>query len=241
VRKFEQKSAPRNARTTGATHLKSNAVRSTAPRTALVFAALTLMPLAFLASGACGGSLSIATANGDAQAVLDAGSRIDGPITIPGPCAINVDAPPFLPALHVAIGTHVQYDSNPPSSGPHYPVWAAFQTWATPLQREYYVHDMEHGAVVLLYKCDADGGCPDVVAGLEAVRAALPDDPLCDKSVRVRVVITPDPLLDVPIAAAAWGWTYKAQCLDAPSLTQFAKDHYGQGPEQLCANGATSL
>ena len=209
-----------------------------------VFAALAMVPLSLFGfgSGACGGSLDISTPDAQASDAAVGGSRIDGPISVAGPCEITIDAPAYLPALHVAIGTHVDYDSNPPSSGPHYPVWAAYQTWPTPLQREYYVHDMEHGAVVLLYKCDAAaGGCASVAAGLEAVRAALPDDPICDKTVRVRVVITPDPLLDVPVAAAAWGWTYKAKCLDVPSLTQFAKDHYGQGPEQICANGATSL
>jgi Protein of unknown function (DUF3105) len=208
----------------------------------LLFAAIAIVPLSVLSVGACGGgSVTLAPADGQADALVDH-SRIDGAITVPGPCEILVDAPAYLPALHVPIGTHVDYDSNPPSSGPHYPVWAAYQTWTTPLQREYYVHNLEHGAIDLLYKCDAPGGCADVVAGLEAVRAALPDDPICDKAtVRVRVVITADPLLDVPVAAAAWGWTYKAKCLDVPSLTQFAKDHYGQGPEQICANGATSL
>ena len=215
----------------------------------LLFAGVLVTPLAVFGSGACGGSssspASAEDASVDAASLLDH-SRIDGPVTVPGPCEISVDAPAFLPAVHVAIGTHVEYDSNPPSSGPHYPVWAAFQTWPTVLQREYYVHDMEHGAVVLLYKCDhaaggAAGGCADTVAALEQVRAALPDDPLCDKSIRVRVVITEDPLLDVPFAAAAWGWTYKAKCLDVPSLTDFAKAHYGQGTEPICANGATTL
>ena len=179
----------------------------------LLFAGVLVTPLAVFGSGACGGSSSSPTsaedASVDAASLLDH-SRIDGPVTVPGPCEISVDAPAFLPAVHVAIGTHVEYDSNPPSSGPHYPVWAAFQTWPTVLQREYYVHDMEHGAVVLLYKCDhaaggAAGGCADTVA------------------------------------AAAWGWTYKAKCLDVPSLTDFAKAHYGQGTEPICANGATTL
>ncbi len=210
----------------------------------LLFAAVAIGPLSLLGSGACGGSLSIADGNATTDAATLDHSRIDGPITVPGPCEITVDAPPYLPGQHVAVGTHVDYDSNPPSSGPHYPVWAAFQTWSTPVPREYYVHDLEHGAVVLLYKCAADaaGGCSDVVSGLEAVRAALPDDPLCDKAtVRVRVVVTPDPLIDVPVAAAAWGWTYRAKCLDVPSLIQFAKDHYGKGTEPVCANGVTSL
>jgi len=57
----------------------------------------------------------------------------------------------------------------------------------------------------------------------------------------VRTVITPDPLLDVPVAAAAWGYTYKADCVDLPSLIAFATEHYGNGPEVLCGNGTTSF
>jgi hypothetical protein len=49
----------------------------------------------------------------------------------------------------------------------------------------------------------------------------------------------PDPLIDVPIAAASWGWTYRAQCLDVPSLTQFAKERVAQGTEDTCAAGQT--
>ncbi|HSY24462.1 MAG TPA: DUF3105 domain-containing protein, partial [Polyangiaceae bacterium] len=77
-----------------------------------------------------------------------------------------------------------------------------------------------------------------------AASDALPDDPLCAEEstgVRVRTVITPDPLLDVPVAAAAWGYTYKADCVDAPSLMAFATEHYGNGPEVLCGNGTTSF
>jgi uncharacterized protein DUF3105 len=154
-------------------------------------------------------------------------------------CPVTIDSPPVLPGVHVDLNTDVQWSSNPPSSGPHYAVWAAFQAYSFPVSRLYYVHDLEHGAIVFLYQC-GDAGCPDIVQGLQAASDAIPDDPLCaaeGQGVRVRTVITPDPLIDVPVAAAAWGWTYKAECLDLPTLKQFALDHYGQGPETLCAQG----
>ena len=139
----------------------------------LFFAGLALLPFAVLGSGACGGSSSAGNVSGvDAASLVDH-SRIDGPVHVAGPCEITIDAPAFLPALHVAIGTHVEYDSNPPSSGPHYPVWAAFQTWSAPVAREYYVHDLEHGAIVLLYKCDTGDGCPSITAGLKSVGDAV--------------------------------------------------------------------
>ncbi len=144
---------------------------------------------------------------------------------------------------HVPIGSTIQWDSNPPSSGDHYPIWAAYQEYTTPVPRGYYVHDLEHGAIVFLYNC-GDAGCPDVVKTLQAASDAIPDDPLCTSAgqgVRVRTVITPDPLIEVPVAAAAWGWVYKAHCADLPTLRDFALAHYGQGREVLCGDGTTQF
>jgi len=158
-------------------------------------------------------------------------------------CVVTIASPPLLPALHVAIGSDIQWDSNPPSSGPHYPIWAAYQAYDTPVPRGYYVHDLEHGAIVFVFNC-GDAGCPDVVAAFHAASDSLPDDPLCTaagEGVRVRTVITPDPLLDVTVAAAAWGWTYKSECVDLPSLKAFAAAHYGQGPEEFCTDGTTQF
>ena len=193
--------------------------------------------------------------SGSLVPVGDAGTDADGGGS--GGCTVVIDSPPLQPAQHVAIGTDVQYDSNPPSSGPHYPIWAAFQEFTTPVDRRYYVHDLEHGAVVFVYNCallpdggvgTGDGGsggeCDAIVQALRNAVAAIPDDPLCTSAgegVRVRAVITPDPLLDVPLAAAAWGWTYRATCIDPPSLATFAQQHYGQGPEQFCTNGQTQF
>jgi hypothetical protein len=206
-----------------------------------------LQPLAVIVS-ACGhGSSAPVPPAPDGSpfdgALVDAGpSRTDGPFHPDAACLVTIDAPPLLPANHVAVGTQVQYDSNPPSSGPHYPIWAAYQAYATPVPREYYVHDLEHGAIVFLYRCADGGTCPSVVSALQAASDSLPDDPLCSGTgVRVRTVITPDPLIPTPVAAAAWGWTYTADCIDLPSLEAFAQAHYGMGPEVLCANGQTQF
>ena len=180
----------------------------------------------------------------DSVGLPDASPGLDSAYFPEASCLVEIDSPPLLPAAHVPIGAAIEWDSNPPSSGPHFPVWAAYQAYPSPVPRGYYVHDEEHGAVVLLYRCGDDAGCPDVAAALQSVADAIPDDPLCastGQGVRVRAVITPDPLIDVPVAAAAWGWVYKAQCVDLPTLTAFAQAHYAQGPEVLCGNGTTQF
>jgi hypothetical protein len=192
-----------------------------------------------LSAPGCGSSNNGSGAPATDAAIVDERSRLDAPIHPDAACLVTIDEPPIVAALHVDVGTPVHYESNPPSSGPHYQYWAAFQAFSTAVDPRYWVHDLEHGAIVLLYKCDAADGCPAIVTALQRVADAIPDDPLCDKAsgVRVRVVITPDPDLDVPIAAASWGWTYRAACLDAPTLTRFALEHYAQGGENLCVNG----
>jgi len=197
-----------------------------------------LLPASILAASGC--STGATSADAAADAAPDR-VRLAKPIIIDARCRIEIDTPALLDSPHVAIDTPVTYNSNPPASGPHYPIWAAFQEYQAPVDRRYYVHDLEHGAGVLLHNCaakDAGADCAANVAGLRAAVASIPNDPLCaDTEVRVRAIITPDPLLDVPLAVAAWGWTYKADCLDQPSLNAFVNAHYGQGTEAVCANG----
>jgi len=166
--------------------------------------------------------------------------RLSAPLHPPASCPVTIDTPELLAGVHVPEGTVITYSSNPPSSGQHYPVWANFQEFSVPFDDGYLVHSLEHGAVALLYKCETDAAsCAPTIEALRKIRDALATDPRCDPSIRVRVVIAPYPKMDVPVAAVAWGWTYKADCVDVPTLTQFAKDHYAQGTEDICAAGRT--
>lgn len=178
------------------------------------------------------------------------GKANPGPLdasVLDGGCAITVESWALGAGTHVPVGTDLTWESNPPSSGSHYPVWAAFQEFTSPVPRGYYVHDLEHGAVVLLYNCAGLAGGPEggecglLRDGLRQASASLPDDPLCGAGVRVRTVITSDPLIPTTVAAAAWGFTYRAECVDLPSLEAFAAAHYARAPENECANGVTSF
>lgn len=169
------------------------------------------------------------------------------PTTVPTPepvdasCAVSTTADIVVPGTHVPEDTFPAYATNPPSSGPHYPRWANFQEYDHPVLDGYLVHSMEHGAVVLYYRCAMKDLCPDVAAALRAVRDQVATDPGCDPSIRVRVILVPRPDLDVPVAATAWGFTYKAQCVDAPSLSAFIRDHYAHATEDFCAPGITTF
>jgi hypothetical protein len=204
------------------------------------FLGLTLATVAGAAAAllACGSTSSDATSGGATDAGPD--RRLSAPIHPAASCFVTIETPELLAAMHVPEGTVITYDSNPPSSGPHYPVWANFQEYTAPLDEGYLVHSLEHGAVALLYKCEATApGCAQTIDSLRKIRDSLASDPSCDSSIRVRVIIAPFPRLDVPVAAVAWGITYKAECVDVPTLTQFAKDNYAMSPENICAAGRT--
>src|SRR4051794_19817276 len=158
----------------------------------------------------------------------------------PDPCNGTITDVPTVASPHVDPGTPVDWTSNPPTSGPHYPVWAQYDQHYDTIERGYWVHDLEHGAVVYAYRCDA--GCPDVAAKLDAVVRALPSDGTCSSPVHQRSLVVADPLLpeDGEVAAVAWGSFYAAsgQCADAPTLTAFYYDHVARGTEDTCASGA---
>jgi len=155
-----------------------------------------------------------------------------------GLCGV-VDIVPEDPGLHVPQGSSIEWSTNPPASGSHFPVWAAWDRSYPVLDRGFWLHNAEHGAVVFAYRCDTD--CPDVIAQLEGVVRAMPVDPQCVAPVRHRAVVVADPLLpgDRQVAAVAWGKIYLASCVDPEALLTFVDDFYGRAPEDTCANGAS--
>jgi hypothetical protein len=239
---------------TGSLERRRRAARSLATLATLA----TLAAVALASIAACGGDDSapvtaVADAStdrtaADARVITDATAadvvadvRLDAfDATDAAACNVRLDAPPLMTTVHIPHFAPVVYNSNPPSSGPHYTTWANYQEYADPVDDRYLVHSLEHGAVLFLYKCE-DAGCPEIVDALRAVRDAIPSDPLCDPSIRVRIIIAPRPANDVTVAAAAWGQTYRADCVDAASLAKFVADHYAMAPENFCDQGVTSF
>jgi Protein of unknown function (DUF3105) len=156
-----------------------------------------------------------------------------------GPCGAVVQQHVIEGATHVPVCSYVDYHTLPPSSGDHYPYWAAYMTYDSPVPEGYWVHNLEHGTIVLSYNC-GEAGCADDLAAAQQMMDQFPDDSLCTgegQGVRHRFVMTPDPRLDVRFAASAWGWTLRAGCFDRATFLAFANAHYGQGPEPICSNG----
>jgi len=123
----------------------------------------------------------------------------------------------------------VMFNSNPPSSGPHCNTPGQYGAYtAQPLPRCNYLENLARGGVVVVYNCPSP--CNDLIQRIGGSLVGV-TDPDCPG---VRVVITSDKDLDVQVAAAAWGYTWRSTCFDGAaraSLTKFINDHLGSRGE----------
>lgn len=187
------------------------------------------------AGAGTGGGAGGPGSGGSGGEPADAGDAGDAPMDVPVPCNTEITAHPVAASPHVPDCTPIAYATNPPTSGPHYPSWAAFATYATPVPRGYYVHSLEHGAIVITYNCAAP--CDEELADLAAYLIARPADPLCAPPVHARIIVTPDPELDVRFAASAWGYSLRSNCFDLAFLDPFIDAHYAMTAEDFCGGG----
>jgi hypothetical protein len=120
-------------------------------------------------------------------------------------------------AQHVTQGAPIIYDHYPPSSGTHYPRPAAWGVYTDPVPEGTYVHNLEHGGVVVLYNC------PDTCSELQGQLQDFYDQaPPEDIFGEVKIVITPYMReLPAPVVAVAWGHQINLEASDADLLLQF--------------------
>jgi hypothetical protein len=132
---------------------------------------------------------------------------------------------------HVPEGSAITYAHNPPASGPHYPVWLRYEEFTNAQARGYWVHNLEHGGIVMLYRPDAGA----LIAQMQAAYRGLPLDPMCGNS--ARAVLTPDPLLNTPVAVVAADFVLSGTCVSPNAINTFVTAHRAHGPEQICEGG----
>lgn len=113
-----------------------------------------------------------------------------------------------------------------PASGNHWGAWAKWNTvYEKPVLTGFALHNLEHGGLVLSYKCRAPSEsreCQEAQDKLVAIAQGV-DGP--------RVIVTPDPTQPEMFAIRGWRWLYSSACLDEQSAAAFAQKHYRQGRE----------
>lgn len=132
---------------------------------------------------------------------------------------------------HEADGTPLTFNHYPPSSGTHYGAPAAYGYYEQPVSEGYFVHSLEHGAVLVLYNCPT--ACPDLQAKLNALYDSAPKR-RCDD---VRMIVAPySQGMTTPIALIAWGKQLDLAAYDEKAILNFYKRYEDRGPELIpCA------
>ncbi len=121
---------------------------------------------------------------------------------------------------HIQIGTsHPAYNSNPPTSGWHYPQPANWGVYQEELPDEQVVHNLEHGGIWISYK-DIDEATK---AQLETIGKQYPGS----------VIVTPRAKNDSKIALASWGRLQKLDQFDEKLVLDFIKANKNKSPEPL--------
>jgi len=136
------------------------------------------------------------------------------------PSSLECNPPPegYMPQ-HFCMGDTISYNSIIPTFGDHRPVWPKFGEYSfVPHQR--WLHNIEHGAVVMLYHPCAHHSL------VQKLRA------LVTGCIR-KHIISPSSLVaeDKPLVLVAWGCRLSMASVDEKEVSDFIKKHGLKGPE----------
>jgi hypothetical protein len=140
---------------------------------------------------------------------------------------------------HVETGSSVTYEFCPPTSGSHYnasrlgPIPPVFYGKDDTTVPEGWIHNLEHGAMVVLYRCP-EGCGTDAQTALGALQQQLPASPLCGFPPGSNVVVTRFDQLPTPYAAVVWGRVFFLNSLDVGTITTFYAQSADRAPEPQC-------
>lgn len=143
--------------------------------------------------------------------------------TISNPSSELGEEIPILGRGHVSEGIKVAYNSNPPTSGDHWPQPAewGFYDYDEPIQDEILVHNLEHGGIWISYS-DFD---KETDSKLKVIAEKYPQ----------AVIVTPRPQNDAKIALASWGRLLKLDKFDEELIISFIKNNVNKAPEPLAS------
>ena len=167
-----------------------------------------------------------------------------------GSPALLGQAQPDMGNLHVAIGNPVRYAYCPPASGSHYnnsgvdgPIPAKYYGPDDGTKPEGWIHNLEHGAVVVLYNCKM-GACTDANASaLQALVRTFPDSPVCgEKAGVIAPVIARFDDMPAPFAALVWDRLVYLDTVDTARILEFYNTEAERtNPEPQCTQPSPTL
>ena len=142
---------------------------------------------------------------------------------------------------HILVPENQRYAACPPASGPHYaaldgPIPARYYAPDDSTLPQGWIHNLEHGGLVILYSCDK-GACDAATQqALQDLFKSFPDSPLCKvPKGTVGPVITRFEEMKKPIAALLWGRVLFQDKLDTAQLLEYFRTQAElHNPEPQC-------
>jgi hypothetical protein len=144
---------------------------------------------------------------------------------------------------HIQPGSVQRYTYCPPASGNHYgtsprgPITARYYPPDDGTEPQGWIHNMEHGALIVLYNCS--GGCPDDAAlqKLKTLATSFPASPICKLPAgRIGPVITRFDDMKSKFAALVWDRVLMLDSADTDQiLAFFMAEGERTNPERQCA------
>ncbi|MDQ6885154.1 MAG: DUF3105 domain-containing protein [Candidatus Dormibacteraeota bacterium] len=136
---------------------------------------------------------------------------------------------------HIDPSTPGTYNVYPPTSGSHYNAQGiAPVTWQTitTLQEGQYIHNLEHGGIVVLYNCPSGSDCTTLRNQLENyVKNLVPVEPQFNQ---MKIVLSPYSRgMQKKIALLAWDYIQFLDSYDVTAITTFYESHVDKGPEAV--------
>lgn len=114
----------------------------------------------------------------------------------------------------------------PPVFGNHYDTPRPPGVYDSPVSEGNFIHDLEHGAVVILYNCPS--GCADEVNQFRGLLTSLPRSRDFNE---VKLVVSPNSKIQHPIALLAWDYEQDLESYDVDAIRAFYQAHVDKGPE----------
>ena len=152
-------------------------------------------------------------------------------------------AQPDMGQTHIANGTTVTYTYCPPASGRHYnstgtgPIAPRLYGPEDRVNPQGWIHNLEHGGLVVLYRGDSEGATEAGQAQLRAFFDDYPPSPVCgfEAGSSVGPVFARFDDMATPYAALVWGRVLPLETLDEAAIKEFDAT-FGErtNPEQFC-------
>lgn len=121
---------------------------------------------------------------------------------------------------HINIGTPVQYATDPPTSGVHWPNWTNPGFYERSEPKEKLVHALEHGNVVIYYD-QPSAEALNQIRSWQRLFTGQWDG----------LVVVPKQGLGQTIELTAWNKLLRLETWDAPLAAAFIDAYRGRGPE----------